>query len=63
MQGITRLLCTSILTLTSPLAWASDANIQARQQWYEGIATGYQSLTTEAGELAESARDYCQNPA
>ena len=63
MQGLTRLLCTSILALTSPLAWASDANTQARQQWYEGIATGYQSLTTEAGELAESARDYCQNPA
>ncbi|MCK7546207.1 imelysin family protein [Marinobacter bryozoorum] len=59
MQPIARLLCTSILVATSPFAWASDADTEARQQWHEGIATGYQSLTTETSELAESARDYC----
>ncbi len=63
MQPITRLLCTFILAATSPLVWASDATSQARQQWYEGIATGYQSLKKETGALAERARDYCRNPA
>jgi predicted lipoprotein len=62
MQPIAKLLYTTILAVTSPLAWAIDANTEARQQWHEGIATGYQSLTTETGELAESARDYCENP-
>jgi predicted lipoprotein len=62
MQPIAKLLYTTILAVTSPLAWAIDANTEARQQWYEGIANGYQSLTTETGELAESARDYCENP-
>ena len=63
MQPITRLLCTFILAATSPLVWASDATSQARQQWYEGIATGYQSLKKETGALAELARDYCRDPA
>ncbi|PPI85852.1 hypothetical protein KEHDKFFH_00595 [Marinobacter maroccanus] len=63
MQPITRLLCASILAVMSPLAWANDTNLQARHQWHEGIATGYQLLTTQTGELAESARGYCENPA
>ncbi|SNC66452.1 hypothetical protein SAMN04487881_1612 [Marinobacter sp. es.048] len=63
MQPITRLLCTSILAVISPLAWASDANTQAPHQWHEGIASGYQSLATGTVELAESARDYCEKPA
>ncbi|WP_166268593.1 imelysin family protein [Marinobacter caseinilyticus] len=63
MQRITRLLCTSILAVLPPLAWASDANSQARHQWQEGIATGYQSLTIQTDELDESARSYCENPA
>ena len=63
MQPITRLLCTSVLATISSLAWADDTGTQARHQWHEDISAGYQSLTTETTELAESARAFCENAA
>jgi len=63
MQPITRFLCASALAFTSSLVWANDANSQARHQWHEAIANGYQTFLTETTELAEAAREYCEAPA
>lgn len=63
MQPITGFLCVSILAVISPLAWASDATPQARDQWHETIGNGYKALSTETDELTTAAREYCKTPA
>lgn len=63
MHPITRLLCTSVLAVMSPLAWASDANAQARHQWHEGIVNGYEALSSETADLNMAALKYCNAPA
>ena len=63
MQSITRLLCTSILAVMSPLSWANDADSQARHQWHEAIANGYETFATETADLNVAAREYCKAPA
>ncbi|MBU2953897.1 imelysin family protein [Marinobacter sp. F3R08] len=62
MQPITRFLCISTLAATSSLTLASTADTEARQQWHEAIAGGYQALTVETRELSDAARNYCQAP-
>jgi len=63
MPPITRFLCASVLAFASPLAWANDADTQARHQWHEAIANGYQAFSAKTTKLTGAAREYCNAPA
>lgn len=54
-------LCLATTAATGSTA-ASEAAKSARALWYEGIASGYQSLAAEAKTLNQVAATYCETP-
>lgn len=62
MHPITRLLCASALVTCSTIVVANAADTGARTQWHQAIQSGYESLATDAAELATVATGYCNEP-